>query len=69
MKFNLGDIVQMRKPHPCGSLEWEVLRTGMDFRIQCCKCQHQVMLTRQKFEKGVKKVIKSAEILEVKKED
>lgn len=69
MKFNLGDIVQMRKPHPCGSLEWEVLRTGMDFRIRCCKCQHQVMLTRQKFEKGVKKVIKSAEILEVKKED
>ena len=69
MKFNLGDIVQMRKPHPCGSLEWEVLRTGMDFRIRCCKCQHQVMLTRQKFEKGVKKVVKSAEILEVKKED
>jgi hypothetical protein len=69
MNFSVGDIVQMRKPHPCGCLEWEVLRTGMDFRIRCCKCQHQVMLTRQKFEKGVKKIIKSAEILETKKEN
>lgn len=69
MNFSVGDIVQMRKPHPCGSYEWEVLRTGMDFRIRCCKCQHQVMLTRPKFEKGVKKIIKSAENLEVKKEN
>lgn len=61
MKFLIGDVVQMKKPHPCGGYEWEVLRTGIDFRMKCCKCQHQVMLTRQKFEKGVKKIIKTSE--------
>lgn len=50
----------MRKPHPCGSAEWEVMRTGMDFRIKCLGCSRQVMLPRPKFEKGVKKVIKAA---------
>ena len=68
MNFSVGDIVQMRKPHPCGSTEWEILRTGMDFRIKCCKCGHLVMLPRPKFEKGVKKIIKSA-VTEQKKED
>jgi len=58
MVFNVGDIVYMKKPHPCGSHEWEVLRVGMDFRIKCMKCAHMVMLTRVKFEKGVKKVVK-----------
>lgn len=51
----------MKKPHPCGCYEWEVLRTGIDFRIKCCNCNHQVMLSRQKFEKSVKKVLKSAD--------
>lgn len=59
MDFLIGDIVQMKKPHPCGGYEWEVLRTGIDFRIRCCKCQHQVMLSRIKFEKRVKKIVKS----------
>ncbi|KPU42906.1 hypothetical protein OXPF_36750 [Oxobacter pfennigii] len=58
-KFYVGDIVQMRKQHPCGSFEWEVLRIGADFRIKCVSCGRQVMLPRPKFEKGVKKVIKS----------
>ena len=57
MDFSVGDIVQMKKPHPCGSKEWEILRTGIDFRIKCLKCGHMVMLTRQKFEKSVKKTI------------
>jgi len=59
-KFNVGDIVEMRKPHPCGSKQWEVTRTGADFRIKCLGCLHQVMLPRPKFEKSVKKIIKSA---------
>ncbi|ADG83810.1 DUF951 domain-containing protein [Thermincola potens] len=58
-KFRVGDIVKMRKPHPCGGYEWEITRTGMDFRIKCLKCNHQVMLPRPKFEKGVKAVVKS----------
>ncbi len=61
MNFSIGDIIKMKKPHPCGGDEWEVLRTGIDFRIRCCKCQHQVMLSRIKFEKGVKKIIKASE--------
>lgn len=58
-KFNIGDIVELRKPHPCGSKEWEITRTGMDFRIKCIGCQHQVLIPRPKFEKSVKKIIKS----------
>ena len=64
MDFSLGDIVQMKKSHPCGSNEWKVLRTGMDFRIQCQGCNHQVMLPRKKFEKSVKKIIQKGSIEE-----
>jgi len=58
-RFCVGDIVEMKKSHPCGSKEWEVLRTGADFRIKCSGCGHSVMLPRPKFEKGVKKIMKS----------
>lgn len=58
-KFYLGDIVQMKKQHPCGSYEWEVLRLGADIKIKCVGCGRLVMLTRSKFQKGVKKIIKS----------
>ena len=59
MDFSVGDIVQMKKSHPCGSSQWEILRTGIDFRIKCCGCGHMVMLPRVKFEKNVKKIISS----------
>ncbi len=55
MEFSVGDIVLMKKKHPCGSSEWEILRVGMDFRIRCKGCDHMVMLSRVKFEKNVKK--------------
>ena len=57
MDFFIGDRVSMKKPHPCGGYEWEVLRVGMDFRIRCVQCAHTVMLPRKKFEKSVKKTI------------
>lgn len=57
--YNLGDVVSMRKQHPCGSNEWEILRIGMDFRIRCLKCGRMVMLPRVKFEKTVKSVIRT----------
>ena len=60
-KYMVGDIVKMRKTHPCGSDQWEVMRTGMDFRIKCLGCSRQVMLPRPKLEKSVKKVLKAAE--------
>ena len=60
MKFNVGDIVKMRKPHPCGSDLWEITRVGMDFKIKCQGCEHLVMLPRTKFERMVKSVVSTA---------
>jgi len=54
-QFEIGETVETRKQHPCGSKTWEVLRTGADFKIKCLKCQRIVMLDREKFEKSVKK--------------
>jgi len=59
--FGLGDIVQMKKPHPCGSNEMEIIRMGMDIRIKCVGCKHSVMIPRLKFEKNLKKVLRSAQ--------
>lgn len=56
--FELGDIVEMKKEHPCGSKEWEVIRLGADIKIKCCICGRIVMLPRNKFEKDAKKVVK-----------
>jgi len=65
-KYCVGDIVELKKEHPCGSKQWEVMRTGADFRIKCQGCSHQVMIPRPKFEKSVKKIIKSNLVDEVK---
>lgn len=59
--YKLGDIVRMKKAHPCGSNEWEILRVGMDFRLKCQGCGHLVMLSRPKFEKMVREIIRSVE--------
>lgn len=59
-RFRLGDIVRMRKKHPCGDDRWEVMRTGADFRMRCLGCGRVVMVSRRKFEKSVKEVIGSA---------
>ncbi|GBU10664.1 hypothetical protein AwErysi_02800 [Erysipelotrichaceae bacterium] len=55
--YELGSIVQMKKQHPCGSFEWEVVRLGMDIKIKCCTCDRIAMFTRQNFKKSIKKVI------------
>lgn len=57
MDIQVGDIVKLKKVHPCGSKEWEVLRAGMDFRIKCQGCEHQVMLSRKQLEKNIRQVI------------
>ena len=56
--FYLGDIVEMKKGHPCGSKEWEIIRLGADIKIKCSGCGRIVMLPRVKFDKDVKKIIK-----------
>ncbi|MDO5001455.1 MAG: DUF951 domain-containing protein [Eubacteriales bacterium] len=56
MDIQVGDILTMKKEHPCGSREWQVLRTGADFRLRCCGCGREVMGPRSKFEKNVRQV-------------
>ncbi len=58
MDVRLQDILVMKKPHPCGSDRWLVLRTGMDFRLRCCGCGHEVLLPRSKAEKSIKKIVR-----------
>ncbi len=58
MDVQVGDYIQVRKPHPCGNAEFEVLRVGMDFRIRCTKCGHEILLPRAKIEKNIKKIIR-----------
>lgn len=53
-----GDVLQMKKPHPCGGNTFLVLRSGMDFKIRCQKCGHEVMVPRLKCEKNIKKIIR-----------
>ena len=56
MDILVGDILTMKKKHPCGESRWEVLRIGADFKLRCLGCGHEVMGARQKFEKNVKKI-------------
>ena len=61
MDIQVGDILTMKKEHPCGSKQWEVLRTGMDFRLRCTGCGHEVLAPRRKVEKSIKRVIPKEE--------
>ena len=63
-----GDVLEMKKEHPCGSRRWKVLRVGMDFRLHCEGCGREVMLPRRKAEKALKKIIRPAENAEGKGE-
>jgi len=56
MDINVGDIVKLKKEHPCGSREWEVLRIGADFRLKCCGCGHQIMIPRRQVEKYTREI-------------
>ena len=56
--YEVGDIVKLKKPHPCGSHEWEILRVGADFRLKCIGCGHQIMIARTLVEKNTKQLIK-----------
>ena len=61
-EFNLNDVVEMKKPHPCGENRWKIIRMGMDIRIKWEGCQHSVMLPRKEFARKIRKILeKSAE--------
>jgi hypothetical protein len=58
MELNVGDVVKLKKQHPCGGYTWEILRVGADFRLKCQTCGHQVMIPRKQVEKSVKSIEK-----------
>ena len=60
MDYQVGDIVKLKKPQPCGSREWEILRVGADFRLKCEGCGHQVMVSRKLVEKNARGLRKKA---------
>lgn len=63
MDIRLGDVLELKKTHPCGAKEWSVLRVGMDFKLKCLGCGREVMAPRSKIEKSVKKVKREGETL------
>ncbi len=60
IRYEIGDIVRLKKKHPCGSDCWKILRTGMDFGLKCEGCGHFVMMPRPKFEKMARGIMKKA---------
>jgi hypothetical protein len=57
LQLYLHDVVRLRKPHPCGGYEWEIVRLGADIGIVCTTCHHRVLLARRDFEKRVTKFV------------
>lgn len=56
MDIQVGQVLKLKKKHPCGSQEWEVLRTGIDFRLKCEGCGHMIMIPRVRLEKNVREI-------------
>ena len=55
--YKLGDTVIMKKQHACGTNEWQIIRTGVDIKIKCLKCNREIMMDRLEFEKKLKRII------------
>lgn len=60
-QFQLNDIVEMKKQHPCGTNAWKIIRMGADIRIKCEGCQHSVLIPRKEFEKKMKRLLTKAD--------
>ncbi|MBR2896273.1 MAG: DUF951 domain-containing protein [Oscillospiraceae bacterium] len=65
MDVRLGDVLTMKKTHPCGSKQWLVLRTGMDFRLRCLGCGHEILTPRSKAEKNIRSIDRKEENTEI----
>ena len=61
IEIKAGDVVRLRKPHPCGSYEWEVVRVGADIGLKCLKCQRKVLLLRGTFERRIKEIVSKSD--------
>lgn len=62
LNYEIGDIVTLKKAHPCGSSRWEILRVGADFRLKCMGCGHQIMTARRLVEKNTRNLEKKIQI-------
>lgn len=62
MDIQVGDIIKLKKKHPCGSFEWEVLRIGADFRLKCIGCEHPIMVPRTMVEKNLRGIKRGTEL-------
>ena len=60
MNFEIGQVIKLKKQHPCGTNAWEIIRIGVDLRLRCTGCSHQVMLSRKLVEKNFKGFIENA---------
>lgn len=58
--YGLGDIVTLKKTHACGENRWAIIRMGMDIRVKCTKCDHSVLIPRQRFDRIIRKILVSA---------
>jgi hypothetical protein len=61
MDIQMGDVYRLRKPHPCGSYDWKVVRVGADIGMRCLKCDHKVLIARSEFERRVKSLLERPE--------
>ena len=64
MDVRVNDILHMKKPHPCGAKQWKVLRSGMDFRLRCLGCGHEVLIPRSKAERGIRQIERPTQSLD-----
>lgn len=62
MEYNIGDIVKTKKQHPCGNKIWRITRVGVDFKLKCLECNHEILLERQKALKIITKKLTQEEI-------
>jgi len=60
LEINLGDVVRLKKVHPCGGYEWQVVRLGADIGLKCLKCERRILLTRSVLECRIKGFVKKA---------
>lgn len=61
MEYKIEDIIEFKKPHPCGNKEWKIIRTGVDFKFRCMGCGHVITIERQEALKKIKKIISKGE--------
>ena len=63
VEFRMADVVRLRKPHPCGGLEWQIVRVGADIRIECLTCRRRVLLPRRELERRLKTFVSRGPVL------